>query len=177
MLFEFKDLINPSKLPSRRKYLDYYILGFIDGEGCFSISLKKQDNTKYGWVIDPIFHVTQHKDNRIILEICKRILGCGRIISKPGQEETVLQYIVDNRRHLIEKIIPFFRKNKPIVKSREFKYFCKIVEALENGEHKNAEGLKKLVKMAYELSDERKHPIEEVMKEIDERMDASETKR
>lgn len=175
MLFEFRDLFDPTKLPKRRKYLNYYLLGFTDGEGCFSVAIKKQSNTRYGWVVDPVFHVTQHKDNRIVLELFKRILGCGRIIPKPGQEETVLQYIVDNRRHLSEKVIPFFKKHKPIAKSKEFNHFCRIVEALENGEHKKAEGLKRLITMAYNLSNERKHNIEEVIHEIERRAGASET--
>lgn len=175
MLLEFKDLIDPSKLPKRRKYLDYYLLGFTEGEGCFSVSVKKQYDTKYGWVVDPVFHVTQHKDNRILLELFKRVLGCGRIIPKPGQEETIIQYVVDNRRHLSEKVIPFFRKHRPILKSREFDCFCKIVKALENGEHKKAEGLKRLIRMAYDLSNERKHAVEEIIQEIERRMGASET--
>ena len=175
MLFEFKDLIDPSKLPRRRKYLNYYLLGFTEGEGCFSVSIKKQGGTKYGWVVDPVFHVTQHKDNIVVLKLFKKVLGCGRIIPKPSQEEKILQYIVDNRRHLSEKVIPFFKKHRPIIKSKEFTYFCKIVEALENGEHKKAEGLKRVIKMAYDLSNERKYPIEELIKEIERRVGASET--
>ncbi|MEM2166931.1 MAG: LAGLIDADG family homing endonuclease, partial [Candidatus Bathyarchaeia archaeon] len=62
MLNEFKDLIDPKRLPARRKYLYYYIVGLVDGEGCFSISIKRQDDTRFGWVIDPVFHVTQSKD-------------------------------------------------------------------------------------------------------------------
>jgi hypothetical protein len=175
MLFEFRDLIEPSKLPKRRKYLNYYLLGFAEGEGCFSVSIKKQRDTKYGWVVDPVFHVTQHKDNRVILELFRRVFGCGRIIPKPGQEETILQYIVDNRRHLSERVIPFFKKHRPIVKSKEFDYFYKIVEALENGEHKNAEGLKKLIKMAYDISVDRKYSVKEIAQEIERRVGASET--
>ncbi|MBM4401145.1 MAG: hypothetical protein FJ045_04255, partial [Crenarchaeota archaeon] len=136
MLFEFADLIDPKQLPNRRKYLNYYITGFVDGEGCFSISIKKQDNTRFGWVIDPVFHVTQSKEHSIILEVIKRTLKCGRIIPKPGQEDKVLQYTVDSRRSLAEIIIPFFEKNKPIAKWREFEFFKEIVISLEKGEHK-----------------------------------------
>ena len=175
MLFEFKDIIDPSQLPRRRKYLDYYILGLVDGEGCFSVSVKKQDDTRFGWVIDPIFHITQHRDYKVVLEICRRVFSCGRIIPKPGQEDTVLQYVVDNRRDLTEKIITFFRRNEPIVKARDFEYFERIVRALDQGEHKRAEGLRKLVEIAYEHSEHRSHTMEEVIRSIDDRMGASET--
>ena len=175
MLYEFTDLIDPKQLPNRRKYLNYYITGFTDGEGCFSISIKKQENTKFGWVIDPVFHVTQNKERCIILEIMKRSFKCGRIIPKPGQEDKVLQYTVDSRRNLTEKIIPFFEKHKPIAKQREFEFFKEIVNALEKGEHKNVEGITRLVKKSYEMSQNRSHTLQEVLSQIQERADASET--
>ena len=155
--------------------MNYYITGFVDGEGCFSISIKKQDNTRFGWVIDPVFHITQSKERSIILKIIKRALKCGRIIPKPGQEDKVLQYTVDSRRSLTEVIIPFFEKNKPIAKWCEFEFFKEIVGSLEKGEHKTVEGITKLVRKVYEISEDRKHSLEEVLSEIQKRGAASET--
>ena len=175
MLNEFRDIIDPRKLPSRRKYLHYYIVGLVDGEGCFSISVKKQEDTRFGWVVDPVFHVTQSKECRQILEVLRAVFRCGRIIPKPGQEDSVLRYVVDARKHLAEKIVPFFRRHKPIIKWREFEVFAEIVEALERGEHKSADGLKRLIEKAYEISGGRKHAIREVLSEIDRRVSASET--
>ena len=175
MLNEFKDLIDPRMLPSRRKYLYYYIVGLVDGEGCFSISIKKQDDAKFGWVIDPVFHVTQSKGQRVVLEILKRVFDCGRIIPKPGQEDSTLQYVVDARRNLMEKILPFFKKHKPIMKWREFQYFAEIVEGLEKGEHRSLEGFKKLLEKAYEASPHRKYKLNDILSEVERRAGASET--
>ena len=171
MLYEFKDLLDPKTLPSRRKYLHYYIVGLVDGEGCFSISIKKQDDTKFGWVIDPVFHVTQSRDHAVVLEILKRIFNCGRIIPKPGQESTMLQYIVDARRHLAEKIIPFFKKHKPIIKRREFECFSEIVERLERGDHGEPEKFKKLLEKAYKISANRRHKLSEIISEVERRVE------
>ena len=167
MLNEFKDLIDPKILPKRRKYLNYYILGLVDGEGCFSISIKKQDNTRFGWVIDPVFHVTQSRDHKVILEILRRVFGCGRIIPKPGQEESTFIYIVDSRQNLVEKIIPFFRKHQPIIKQREFQLFAEIVEGLHKGEHRTLEGFKKLLEKAYEASTNRKYKLSDILSSIE----------
>ena len=175
MLLEFRDIIDPERLPKRMKYLQYYIVGLVDGEGCFSISVKKQENTRFGWVVDPVFHLTQKKESQAILELLQRVFKCGRIIPKPGQEETLLQYTVEARRHLAEKIIPFFKKNKPIIKWKEFEAFAEIVEALERGEHRDAEGMKRIVEKAYKISGDRRHNLEEVLSEIDRRRDAPET--
>ncbi len=175
MLYEFSDIIDPKNLPRRRKYLHYYIAGFVDGEGCFSVSLKKQDGTRFGWVIDPVFHVTQSKEGSVVLEMLKRVFKCGRIIPKPGQEGSTLQYIVDSRRHLAEVIIPFFNKHKLIAKQRDFESFEGIVQSLQRGEHKNPEGFIELVKKVYEISKDRKHSLEEVLSQIQRRVGASET--
>ena len=175
MLYEYADLIDPKQLPNRRKYLDHYIVGFVDGEGCFSISIKKQSDTKYGWVIDPVFHVTQSKERQVVLEILKRAFKCGRVIPKPGQETDVLQYVVDSRPNLIQTIIPFFEKNKPIGKWKQFVSFKEIVKSLQRGQHKSKAGITQLVRKAYELSQERKHSLQEVLEEIDQRESASET--
>ena len=175
VLNEFKDIIDPKMLPKRRKYLHYYIVGLVDSEGCFSISIKKQDDTKFGWVIDPVFHVTQSKGHAVVLEILKRVFKCGRVIPKLGQEESTLQYVVDARRNLAEKIIPFFKKHMPIIKWREFQYFAEIVEGLEKGEHRTLEGFKRLLEKAYEASSDRKYSLGEIFSEVEKRVGASET--
>ena len=175
MLYEFRDLIDPGRLPSRRKYLYYYIVGLVDSVGCFSVSIRKQDDVKFGWAIDPVFHVTQSRDQMVVLEILKRVFNCGRIVPKPGQEDSMLQYVVDARRSLAEKIIPFFRKHKPIVKWREFQCFAEIVEGLERGEHRSLDGFKNLLKKAYEISPDREYKIDYILSEIERRVDASET--
>jgi hypothetical protein len=175
MLNEFKDIIDPERLPSRRKYLHYYIVGLVDGEGCFSITVKRQEDAKFGWAVDPVFHVTQGREHREILEILKAVFKCGRIIPKPGLEDMVLQYVVDARRHLAERIVPFFKKYKPIIRWREFEIFAEVVEALEKGEHKNLNGFKKLITRVCEASDEKKRRLNEVLADIERRMGASET--
>ncbi len=162
-------------LPHRRKYLYYYIVGLVDGEGCFSISIKKQEDTRFGWVIDPVFHVTQRKEKALVLYLLKKVFNCGRIIPKPGQENSMLQYVVDARRSLVEKIIPFFKKHKPIIKWEEFKNFAEIVERLERGEHKNFKGFKNLLEKAYQLSQKSSYKLNDILLEIERRVGASET--
>lgn len=156
-----------SKLPKER-YLKYYILGFVDGEGCFSVSLKKQETTRFGWVLDPVFHVTQHEQSRNVLELVQRAFGCGRIIEKYGQEET-LQFLVDNRRQLIEKIVPYFERYTLLVKRKDFLLFKRIVEGLENKEHTKLESFQELVKLAFQMNMEgkqRRYSLEDVLNNI-----------
>jgi len=157
-----------SKLLKKKRYLRFYILGFVDAEGCFSVSLKKQDTTRFGWVLDPLFQVTQHKSNRSVLEQIKKELVCGRIVEKPGQKDTLI-YLVDNRRQLREKVIPFFEKYKLITKGGDFQKFKEIVTGLENKEHFEIETFTKLIEKAFKMNLEgkqRRYKLEEVLKNL-----------
>ncbi len=160
-----------SKLLRKKRYLRFYILGFVDAEGCFSVSLKQQKTTRFGWVLDPLFQVTQHKNNRIVLEKIKGELGCGRIIDKPGQKDTLI-YLVDNRRQLNEKIIPFFEKYRLVSKDSDFQKFKRIVRGLEKKEHGELESFLKLIKKAFEMNlggKQRRYKLEEVLKKLGSR--------
>ena len=42
-----------------RLKIAYWLVGFVDGEGTFSVSVFKNDTTKTGWQVFPEFVVTQ----------------------------------------------------------------------------------------------------------------------
>lgn len=168
MLSEYKHLVEPSRLPSKKSELSYYLAGFADAEGCFSVALKRQEGTRFGFVLDPVFHVTQHVQNRAVLDLFVRVLGCGRIFPKPGQPDT-LQFYTDNRRQLFEKVLPFFRKYQLIGKQKDFERFARIVEGLERKEHADKEKFISLMKVAFEMNLEgkqRRYKLENVLSEM-----------
>lgn len=168
-LHELRDLENFERLPRKGRELRYYLAGFADGEGSFSVSIKRVPTAKFGWVIDPEFNVYQHKDNEVILKLFQRVLNCGRIHPKADNPD-VLVYTVSNRRHLKEKVIPFFQKYKLLSKKWEdFLRFKEIVEALERKEHTTKEGFERLVKLAMEMNKggkQRKYTLDEVLSGI-----------
>lgn len=166
-----------SKLFKKGKHMKYYLLGFVDAEGCFSVSLKKQETTRFGWVLDPVFQVTQHKNHSDVLEILRRELKCGRITQKSGQDDTLI-YTVDNRRQLIEKVISFFDKHKLVVKNEDFEKFKEIVEGLERKEHANITTFKKLIEKSFTMNLEgkqRRYKLIDVLKDLNSQTGSSET--
>ena len=155
--------------------LIHYLVGFADGEGCFCVAIKNQKSAKMKWVLDPIFHVTQHKDHKDILYEYQKLFGCGIVIKKYGQPDT-MQFIVQSRKELIEKIIPFFKKYKLITKKRSFEIFAEVVESLENHAHGNLEDFKKLLTKAYYMNGGGKYRKTN-LKDILQSLGSSETKR
>ena len=168
-LYELKDLENYERLPRKGRELRYYLAGFADGEASFIVSIKKLSTAKFGWVIDPEFNVYQHKDNEVILKLFQRVLNCGKIHPKADNPE-VLVYTVSNRKHLREKVIPFFERYKLLTnKWQDFLIFREIVEALEKKEHHTKEGFERLVKLAMKMNKEgkqRRYKIEDILPEI-----------
>jgi len=153
------------------KYLKHYLLGFTDAEGCFSIAMKKEPGARFGWALDPLFQITQHKANRQIIDIFKAEFSCGRVIQKPGQPDLLL-FLVDNRTQLVEKVIPFFERYKLLAKNEDFKKFKTVIEGLENKMHQKKDSFIELIKICYKMNldgKQRRYKIEEIIKDIEKR--------
>ena len=118
-----------------------YIAGFVDGEGCFALTFRK--DTKYNitnnkpreyyyWGVQ--FAIVLRSDDIHILELIKDKLGCGSITYT--KDRTQARYSVQNARDLSEKIIPVFRQYKLRAKKAfDFNLWGQAVEILNK--HRN----------------------------------------
>lgn len=111
-----------------------WISGFVDGEGCFSVSIFRNKTMKSGWQVFPEFVITQGAKSRSALEEVKSFFGCGRIYANKrydNHKEHLLKYCVRSKQELKERIIPFFQKFKlRTAKKDDFEKFVKILEIL-----------------------------------------------
>ena len=41
-----------------------WVVGFVDGEGCFFVGINRQPSMKIGWQVLPEFRVVQHETGR-----------------------------------------------------------------------------------------------------------------
>lgn len=131
-----------------------WIAGFVDGEGCFSVSFHRNDRyaqRSFGWQVNSTFHVYQHEDHRDILELFRTHFGVGRIASK-GPLSQVLTFSVQRRSELLNVIVPFFERVPLHVKRRDFELFSKILCLLDKGEHFTRRGFETIVQYAYAMN-------------------------
>ena len=127
-----------------------YVVGVIDSEGSFSVSVKLQKTTAYGVRLDPVFSITQAE--RAVLERVRQVVGVGRIRKKPGQKHLWL-YIVDSYPDLL--VLTTFLDahiGLLIAKRRSYEVFREIVSMLTAGRHKTLEGLIEVLKLVDSLS-------------------------
>ena len=90
--------------------LSHYIAGFVDGEGSFHVAIQRRSDLPKGFQLIPEFHISQHRDKALILQMIRDFFGCGYV--KPNHPWSLRDitevYVVRNRQDLLEKIIPFF---------------------------------------------------------------------
>jgi len=128
----------------------YYITGFIDGEGCFSISMYKDSRMYKGWQVKLIFSINLHSKDKKILEAIQRTLEVGKIY-KSGKDS--VQYRVSYLKKFINIIINHLDKYPLITqKLADYILFKKYIELIKNKEHLILDGLLKIVNLKASLN-------------------------
>ena len=54
-----------------------WVVGFVDGEGCFFVGVNRQPSMKVGGQVLPEFRVVQHERDVSVLEQLREFFGCG----------------------------------------------------------------------------------------------------
>ena len=123
-----------------------WIVGFTDGEGCFSVSMFQNKTTKFGWQVFPEFVITQGMKSLPALEVFRQYFQCGKIyINKryDNHHEHLYRYCVRMIEDLSARVIPFFRThNLYTAKQDDFEIFAEIVQMLLTKTHHTQDGLR-----------------------------------
>jgi len=89
----------PVDLPS-------YISGYVDGEGCFTVSFSRRSRMRGGWEVRPSYSVSQNSDRSEVLSEMLGYFGCGTI--RPDRSDHTVKYEVRDIRSLQLRVIPHF---------------------------------------------------------------------
>mgnify|MGYP001607571700 CR=1 FL=1 len=129
-----------------------YFAGFVDGEGSFSVSLRKRNDHSLGWQAVLTFNVAQR--DKTVLALMKRYFGCGRLQER---KDGVWYYIVQNPNAIEERIIPFFKKYSFLSSSKKknFSIFSQIAKLMYDKDHLNNEGMLKIIELREKLNEGR----------------------
>src|SRR2546423_15432438 len=116
---------NPSGAGNQqeRPGIEQWVVGFVDGEGCFSISVVRNAGCSLGWQVQHEFSVTQ-ATSRSALEYLLEVFGCGYLIENTRNDnhrELLLRFSVKRRSDLLERVVPFFEE-KPLVTAKRFDF-------------------------------------------------------
>ena len=129
-----------------------WIVGFVDGEGCFSISIFKNVTSKSGFQVFPEFVVTQGAKSLNVLEKLQSFFQCGKIYENrraDNHRENLYRYCVRSSSDIQDKIIPFFERYElQTAKQQDFLAFCQVVQSMKNRAHLTQDGLQSIREVA-----------------------------
>jgi hypothetical protein len=144
---------NPSGAGNQqeRPGAEQWVVGFVDGEGCFSISVVRNAVCRLGWQIQHEFSVTQAAPSRSALEYLREVFGCGSLIENRRHDDhhhDLLRFSVKRRSDLVEVIVPFFEHNPLMTaKQLDFERFAAVLRMMEAGVHREEEGLRQIAQI------------------------------
>ena len=136
----------------------WFLTGFTDAEGCFSIGIRPDAKLKIKWRVLPVFIIKLHKKDLSILEDIKNTLHIGKI-RKSG--ENCVQYVVESFKELQVIVNHFDKYPLPCIwasgkcvtaKVSDFLLFKQCFENIKNGEHLTEEGFLKIVTLKSSLN-------------------------
>jgi len=150
-----KNAINADNQQERLKNVGW-VIGYVDGEGCFSVSLFRNKTTKFGWQVFPEFVVTQGEKSKESLKILEKFFKCGKIyVNKryDNHNENIYRYCVRSKKELTEIVIPFFRSNQlKTAKREDFEIFAVIIELMNKNIHSEISGIRKIAKLVEKMN-------------------------
>ena len=67
--------------------LPSYISGYVDGEGCFTVSISPRPTLRVGWEVRPSLSVSQNGDRGEVLLAIQDYFGCGTHPAGPQRQD------------------------------------------------------------------------------------------
>lgn len=125
-----------------------YIAGFIDGEGCFTITISKHSTKKLGLDARIHFQIELRSDDVEILQSIQETLGCGKIYHLSYERygwHPHAEFKVSSFPDIVNKLIPFLTRYPLRAKKRlSYQYFLQAVEIFKQKRHLTLEGIEEL---------------------------------
>ena len=119
-----------------------WVVGFVDAEGCFHVSIHPDPGTPTGYQVLPEFVVVRHERDVQLLHALKGFFGCGVVRRHEGDR---MAYRVLRKEHLMQRILPFFEKHPLKSKKRvDFVRFRRILLLMDRGGHLTPEGMERI---------------------------------
>ena len=141
---------NPTGADNQQERLNAeWVVGFVDGEGCFFVGINRQPSMKIGWQVLPELRVVQHQKDVAILEQLQKFFGFGQVTTNHGDRKELR---IRGLKQLAE-VATFFRQH-PLrtVKRSSFDCFAEVIAMMERGDHLTEKGLERIRVLASRMN-------------------------
>ena len=126
-----------------------WVSGFVDGEGCFHVSINKIPKMSIGWQVLPEFRIVQHERDESVLKELQQFFGAGKVITNHGARKELRIRKLNDLRNVV-----LFFKQHPLrtEKKKNFEIFAKILELMEHKKHLTVEGLTDIANLCWSMN-------------------------
>jgi len=123
-----------------------YISGYVEGEGCFTISISPRAKLAVGWEVRPSLSVSQNGDRAEVLQLIQAYFGCGSI--RPDRSDKTLKWETRRLEDILVRVIPHFERY-PLLSGKRFDFerFASVCQSMAAGEHRTTTGLIRIVEL------------------------------
>ena len=141
-LKRYKSTTHKPNIVNKSSINPWFVTGFTDAEGSFSILIQHNQKYKFNWRVKIIFAIGLHNKDIELLQNIKSYFGVGNI-HKHGKDS--IQYRVESIKD-IQVIINHFDMY-PLVSTKKVNYtlFKEAFNLVKLNDHTNEKGLLKLV--------------------------------
>ena len=126
-----------------------WVTGFVDGEGCFHISMNKQEEMSTGWQVLPEFRIVQHARDEALLKELQRFIEAGKVVVNHDSRKELRIRRLDE----LKKVTAFF-ENHPLKtrKRRDFEIFNEVLRLMQHHKHLTKEGLERIANLCWQMN-------------------------
>ena len=140
-----------------------WVVGFVDGEGCFYVGINRHPEMSVGYQVLPEFRVVQHERDVQILYALKRFFGAG-VVRRNRDDRQELRI---RELKALTRVVEFFEKHPLKTKKHvDFRRFARIIHKMEQGKHLTLEGLIEIIEISLQMNRAEKEKAREILREL-----------
>jgi hypothetical protein len=150
-----------------REFLSAYISGYVDGEGCFTVSISPRAKLLVGWEVRPSFSVSQNGDRAEVLHALQAYFQCGSI--RPDRSDKTLKWETRRLEDILERVVPHFERYPLLSGKRlDFEVFAAVCRLQAAGAHRTRAGLIEIVDLVRVMnpSGKRRYDAEAILAQL-----------
>ena len=126
-----------------------WVSGFVDGEGCFHVSINKVPKMSIGWQVLPEFRIVQHERDVSVLEELQKFFKAGKVVTNHGARKELRIRKLDDLRNVV-----LFFKQYPLKtqKKNNLEMFAEILDLMGQQKHLTVEGLTNIANLCWSMN-------------------------
>ncbi len=140
-----------------------WVVGFVDGEGCFHVSLNRHDEMTAGYQVLPEFVVVQHQRDRQVLEALKRFFKAG--VVRGNHDDRLCLRI--RKLEALQRVCDLFGHHPLKTKKNvDFHKFRRILHLMSLRRHLTPDGLLEIIDIARTMNSANRPALEEIRRHL-----------